>query len=82
MIDDINDIGALDDQSVAEEHSRLETHQLEYDLTWRYLSRCLPASGSILEIDAATGRRSLRTMKATTSLRRRNAICGSTFYSR
>jgi hypothetical protein len=37
VLDDINDIAATYDRSVEEEHARLETHQLEHDLTWRYL---------------------------------------------
>ena len=58
-IDDISDIAAFYDGSVESEHSRLERHQLEYDLTWRYLTRYLPPCGSILEIGAATGRYTL-----------------------
>ena len=38
------------------EHTRLDHHQLEHDLTWRYLERYLPAQGGLLEIGAATGR--------------------------
>jgi SAM-dependent methyltransferase len=37
----------------------LDRHQLEYDLTWRYLNQYLPSNGSILEIGAATGRYTL-----------------------
>jgi len=59
VIDDISDIAAFYDGSVESEHSRLERHQLEYDLTWRYLTRYLPPCGSILEIGAATGRYTL-----------------------
>jgi S-adenosylmethionine-dependent methyltransferase len=54
--DDISDIAASYDRSVEDEDSRLETHQLEYDLTWRYMTRYLPPAGSILEIGAGTGR--------------------------
>ena len=54
MTDDISDIAAFYDAE--DEDSRLEHHQLEYDVTWRYLTRYLPPSGSILEIGAATGR--------------------------
>src|SRR5258708_37310992 len=39
--------------------ARLVLHQLEYDLTWRYLTRYLPPAGSILEIGAGTGRYTL-----------------------
>ena len=56
MTDDISDIAALYDQGVEREDERLERHQLEYDLTWRFLTHYLPPSGSILEIGAATGR--------------------------
>ncbi len=59
MIDDISDIAGLYDRSVEQEHSRLDEHQLEYDLTWRYLKEYLPPGGSILEIGAATGRYTL-----------------------
>ena len=59
MTDDISDIAALYDQGVEYEDARLERHQLEYDLTWRYLTRYLPPSGSILEIGAGPGRYTL-----------------------
>lgn len=55
-MDDVTDIEQLYSQDPDREHERLERHQLEYDLTWRYLERYLPASGVILEIGAATGR--------------------------
>ena len=45
------------------EHTRLERHQLEYELTWRYLDQYLPPQGSILEIGAATGRYTLELAK-------------------
>jgi S-adenosylmethionine-dependent methyltransferase len=48
---------------VAGEHGRLERHQLEHDLTWRYLDQYLPAQGAILEIGAATGRYTLELAK-------------------
>jgi SAM-dependent methyltransferase len=54
--DDISDIAASYDHGVEDEDSRLETHQLEYDLTWRYMTQYLPPAGSILEIGAGTGR--------------------------
>jgi S-adenosylmethionine-dependent methyltransferase len=57
--DRVSDIAAFYDRGVEEEDSRLERSQLEYDLTWRYLTRYLPPSGSILEIGAATGRYTL-----------------------
>jgi SAM-dependent methyltransferase len=59
MIDDVSDIVGYYDNTAEKEHGRLEEHQLEWDLTWRYLERYLPAQGSILEIGAATGRYTL-----------------------
>ena len=59
MADDISDISAYYDSIPDREHNRLDRHQLEGDLTWRYLDRYLPPSGSILEIGAATGRYTL-----------------------
>jgi SAM-dependent methyltransferase len=56
MSDDISDIVAYYDNSPETEHNRLERHQLEFDLTWRYLERYLPPQGRVLEIGAATGR--------------------------
>jgi S-adenosylmethionine-dependent methyltransferase len=56
MTDDLSDIVELYNSSPEGEHNRLVRHQLEYDLTWRYLERYLPERGSILEIGAATGR--------------------------
>lgn len=58
-MDDISDIGAFYDNNPQAEHLRLEQHQLEYDLTWRYFDEYLPAQGRILEIGAATGRYTL-----------------------
>lgn len=63
MSDDISDIVSFYDSDPAREHLRLEQHQLEYDLTWRYLDRYLPAQGSILEVGAATGRYTLSLAK-------------------
>jgi S-adenosylmethionine-dependent methyltransferase len=63
MADDIRDIADFYDQDVEDEDMRLEQHQLEYDLTWRYLTRYLPPTGSILEIGAATGRYTLALCK-------------------
>ena len=56
MSDDINDIRAFYDNNPEREHQRLDQHQLEYDLTWRYFEQYLPPTGSILEVGAATGR--------------------------
>jgi SAM-dependent methyltransferase len=54
-MDDVSDIAALYNRDPEREHSRLERHQLEHDLTWRYLNQHLPPHGKILEIGAATG---------------------------
>ena len=58
-MDDISDITGYYNSEAANEHTRLECHQLEYDLTWRYLERYLPPQGHLLEIGAATGRYTL-----------------------
>ncbi len=63
MRDDVSDIAAFYDHEPQREHRRLEDHQLEYELTWRYLARYLPAQGSILEVGAATGRYTLELAK-------------------
>ena len=59
VTDDIADIASLYDSGVDAEDARLERHQLEYDLTWRLITRHLPPTGSILEIGAGTGRYTL-----------------------
>jgi SAM-dependent methyltransferase len=59
MSDDVSDIEAYYNNSSEGEHTRLERHQLEHDLTWRYLDGYLPPAGKILEIGAATGRYTL-----------------------
>jgi S-adenosylmethionine-dependent methyltransferase len=59
MIDDIRDIVAYYNNDPEREHGRLEKHQLEYELTWRYLDKYLPKQGTILEVGAATGRYTL-----------------------
>ena len=63
MIDDVSDIKAMYDRDPEKEHQRLERHQLEYELTWRYLDKYLPPKGSVLEIGAATGRYTLELAK-------------------
>jgi len=63
MNDDVSDIAAYYDSDPERENTRLERHQLEYDLTWLYLDRYLPAQGSILEVGAATGRYTLELAK-------------------
>jgi S-adenosylmethionine-dependent methyltransferase len=59
MNDDVSDIAAFYNSNLEKEHLRLERHQLENDLTWRYFDQYLPLQGSILEIGAATGRYTL-----------------------
>jgi len=59
MLDDISDIAEFYSSNPAREQGRLDQHQLEYDLTWRYLHAYLPAQGAILEVGAATGRYTL-----------------------
>jgi SAM-dependent methyltransferase len=56
MNDDVSDIASFYNSDPEREHRRLEEHQLEYELTWRYLDQYLPAQGSILEVGAGTGR--------------------------
>src|SRR5579885_2466684 len=63
MADDISDIANYYNGETANEHRRLERHQLEYDLTWRYLDQYLPPEGKALEIGAATGRYTLELAK-------------------
>ena len=48
MIDDIDDIAAHDGEDPQKEDLRLDQHQLEHDLTWRYLNQHLPTQGSLL----------------------------------
>lgn len=55
MIDDVSDIRDFYATQVEKEDSRLQHHQLERDITRRYLEQYLPAKGNILEIGAATG---------------------------
>lgn len=63
MIDDVSDIAEMYSSNPEGEHSRLERHQLEYDLSWRYLDQYLPRQGVILEVGAATGRYTLELAK-------------------
>jgi SAM-dependent methyltransferase len=55
-MDDVSDIAVFYNTHLENEHTRLERHQLEHELTWRYLKRFLPAQGNILEVGAATRR--------------------------
>jgi 2-polyprenyl-3-methyl-5-hydroxy-6-metoxy-1,4-benzoquinol methylase len=59
QMDDLRDIAAYYNNDPERENSRLERHQLEFDLTWRYLTEYLPVQGHILEVGAATGRYTL-----------------------
>jgi SAM-dependent methyltransferase len=63
MIDDVSDIAFYYNNDPEREDSRLERHQLEFDLTWRYLARYLPPHGCILEVGAATGRYTLELVR-------------------
>lgn len=63
MSDDVSDISAYYNNDPERERSRLDRHQLEYDLTWRYLDQYLPPQGNILEVGAATGRYTLELAK-------------------
>lgn len=58
-MDDIDDIRDYYDAGWDAEDKRLERHQLERDITWRYLETYLPAGGYILEVGAATGQYTL-----------------------
>jgi S-adenosylmethionine-dependent methyltransferase len=58
-MDDLRDIVAYYNNDPERENNRLERHQLEFDLTWRYLTQYLPSRGRVLEIGAATGRYTL-----------------------
>ena len=63
MVDDVSDIAAFYNDDYEREHQRLIRHQLEYDLTWRYLDQYLPSQGTILEVGAASGRYTLELVK-------------------
>ena len=63
MSDDISDITNFYNSDPEREHARLEQHQLEYDLTMRYLVQYLPSRGVIMEVGAATGRYTLELAK-------------------
>ncbi|HTY82482.1 MAG TPA: class I SAM-dependent methyltransferase [Dehalococcoidales bacterium] len=53
--DEVTDIQAYYDQRIDREDGRLAAHQLERDMTWRYLDKYLPSRGKILELGAAAG---------------------------
>ena len=54
-MDDLTDIRDLYNAAWDVEETRLERHQLEADITWRYLDRHLTPSGRLLEIGSGTG---------------------------
>jgi len=58
-MDDISDITDYYNTEAEGEHARLLRHQLEFEMTWRYLKRYLPPQGTLLEVGAATGRYTL-----------------------
>jgi len=68
MADDLSDIAAHYNDDPERERNRLVRHQLEHDLTWRYLDQYLPSRGSILEVGAATGTYTLKLAKRGYSL--------------
>jgi S-adenosylmethionine-dependent methyltransferase len=53
--EDTSGIQQFYNDSVEKEDTRLEIHQLERDMTWRYLDKYLPRRGKILELGCATG---------------------------
>ena len=63
MFDDTRDIAAYYNNDPEREHNRLERHQLEYDMTLRYMAEYLRDQGHILEIGAGTGRYTLELAK-------------------
>ena len=55
MIDDVGDIQSYYDEAVEKEMVRSDRHQLERDITWRYLDSYLPPEGNVLEIGCGAG---------------------------
>ncbi len=70
--DDVQDIAAFYNRDPDTERGRLDQHQLEYDLAWRYLTRYLPPQGTILEVGAASGKYTLELAKRGGKLQRKN----------
>ena len=63
-MDDITDIRDMYNAAWDREDDRLRRHQLEHDITWRYLEKYLPPTGSsLLEIGAATGQYTMELTK-------------------
>ena len=54
-MDDLSDIRELYNAAWDREATRLQRHQLEADITWRYLDRYLPPHGQLLEVGFGTG---------------------------
>ena len=54
-MDDLRDIRDMYNSAWDAESGRLERHQLEADITWRYLDRYLPPSGHLLDVGCGTG---------------------------
>ena len=69
-MDDLTDVRDLYNAAWDVEETRLERHQLEADITWRYLDRHLPPSGRVLEIGSGTGATPFRWRDAATGSRR------------
>ncbi len=63
-MDDIGDVRDFYQRELEHEDARLTRHQLEFEITWRYLMRHLPPGGKILEVGAATGRYTLELARA------------------
>ncbi|MEM7019911.1 MAG: class I SAM-dependent methyltransferase [Pseudomonadota bacterium] len=63
MPDDISDIRDFYSRSTEYEDNRLIRHQLEFEMTMRYLDAYLPEEANILELGAATGRYTLQLVK-------------------
>lgn len=55
LMDDLTDIREFYNAAWDAEENRLERHQLEADITWRYLNLYLPPRGRLLEIGFGTG---------------------------
>jgi S-adenosylmethionine-dependent methyltransferase len=54
-VDNTSDISRFYDAAAERENTRLDKHQVERDMTWRYLDKYLPRQGRILEVGCATG---------------------------
>ena len=54
-MDDLSDIRQMYNTGWNAEAERLLRHQLEAEITWRYLNRYLPPHGGLLEVGCGTG---------------------------